>query len=256
MLYETLKLNEKYIEKIAKREIYAVLVKRFITPSLAAELAEKIMSRGYEYYENATEIGRIGMAFYETERDPNKIASYFDKAAENIADLRERCSPLLCPIDLLRCTLDEIWPAGALLETLYGKKMFVGLSRVVEPNITFLAHHDIFSKDAPDCFKAHSLEAQIACNIYLKMPVDGGGLQMWETQLSPVEFDSMRQNSYGIPPANLGEPSLTIQPEPGDLILFNSQLMHAVEAGGSSPRLSLSCFVGYRGPSTPLSFWS
>jgi hypothetical protein len=47
------------------------------------------------------------------------------------------------------------------------------------------------------------------------MPVDGGGLQMWETQLSPVEFDSMRQNSYGIPPAeSLVNHHLLSKPEP------------------------------------------
>lgn len=66
----------------------------------------------------------------------------------------------------------------------------------------------------------------------------------------------MRGDSYGIDPALLGEPTLEICPSPGDLIIFNSKRMHAVSPGSDDLRLSLSCFVGYRGPATPLSFWS
>lgn len=44
--------------------------------------------------------------------------------------------------------------------------------------------------------------------------------------------------------------------EEGDLVLFNSRRMHAVTPGSDKPRLSLSCFVGYRGVASPLTFWS
>lgn len=256
MLFKAKSLTMPSIEQLARKEVMAVHIKEFIKPELAAELAEKILLQGYRGYTNAPSIGRIGMDFYETEGDVNRLASYFDQASNHQADLRDRCAPLLSPIDLLRCTLDEAWPAGAMLETLYGRKMYVGLSRVVEPGVTFLAHHDIFAKDAPDSFLAHSLQAQLACNIYLKMPKDGGGLQIWEREMAPSKFDAMRQTSYGIDPSHLGEAKIHIEPEPGDLILFNSHLMHAVMPGKEDPRLSLSCFVGYRGPAAPLTFWS
>lgn len=241
---------------LARRKVMAVHVKAFIPPALAEELSRKILRQGYQHYANAPSIGRIGMAFYETEGKARRMARYFEQAARHQADLRERCAPLLSPIDLLRCTLDELWPAGAMLESLYGKKMYAGLSRVVEAGVTFLAHHDIFAKDAPDHFATHSLQGQMACNIYLHMPEEGGHLQIWDREMSPDEFDAMRQDSYGIDPAQLGTPQLDIQPMPGDLILFNSQRMHAVTAGNGGLRLSLSCFVGYRGPAAPLTFWS
>ncbi|OKP04828.1 2OG-Fe(II) oxygenase [Xenorhabdus eapokensis] len=142
------------------------------------------------------------------------------------------------------------------LKTLYGKKMYVGLSRVVIPGVTFLAHHDIFAKDAPDSFKAKSLQAQFAANVYLSMPSEGGALQIWKDELSTEEFDAMRGDSYGIEPYLLGEPALEIRPEIGDLLIFNSRCMHSVTAGVDDLRLSLSCFIGYCGTENLLSFWS
>jgi hypothetical protein len=138
------------------------------------------------------------------------IEDYFDRATRNIAELRNRCAPYSSPVDTLRCMFDEAWPAGAHLESLYGRKMYVGLSRVVKPGVCFLAHHDIFAKDAPDSFQARSLEAQFACNVYLNMPTEGGALQMWDHDISPEQFDEMRGDSYGIDPALLGTPSLDI----------------------------------------------
>ncbi len=92
--------------------------------------------------------------------------------------IEKTLTPYVSPIDLLRCVLDEVLPAGAQLETLYGRKMYVGLSRVVKPGVTFLAHHDIFAREVPDNFQAHSLQAQRAANIYLSMPNEGGALQI------------------------------------------------------------------------------
>jgi len=256
MLLEASALSASDIEKLARREVLAIRIRNFVPSDTAAKLGKNILSQGFEKYINAPSIGRIGMAFYEAENKPPLVADYFESADGNIDELRRRCAPYLSPIDLLRCKLDEIWPAGAQLETLYGKKMYVGLSRVVKPGVTFLAHHDFFEKDAPDSFKAKSLLAQFAANVYLSMPSDGGALQIWKQDISPQEFDEMRGDSYGIGPSLLGAPSLEVRPEEGDLLLFNSRCMHAVTAGNDDLRLSLSCFVGYRGPASQLSFWS
>lgn len=256
MLVELERLEYDAIKKLVREDILAVCVRNFVVEDVAVKLSKQIMGCGFQRYLNAPSIGRIGMAFYEAENQPQLMADCFEKAFDNIDELRKRCAPYISPIDLLRCVLDEVWPAGAKLETLYGHKMYVGLSRIVKPGVTFLAHHDIFAKDAPDSFHAHSLQTQIAANVYLSMPWEGGVLQIWDQELSPKAFDKMRGDSYGIEPAVLGEAALEVCPRAGDLILFNSRRMHAVTPGKGSVRLSLSCFVGYRGPATPLTFWS
>jgi len=256
MLIEIDRMEFNALEKLVREEILAIRVRNFIAKNISEKLSEQIIGRGFQKYLNAPSIGRIGMAFYEAENRPELMEDYFRNASKNIDELRNCCVPYASPIDLLRCILDEVWPAGSRLETLYGRKMYVGLSRVVEPGITFLAHHDIFAKDAPDSFQAHSLQAQIAANIYLSMPSEGGALQIWDQQLSPKVFDEMRGASYGIEPAALGEATLEVCPEAGDLILFNSHRMHAVTPGIDNIRLSLSCFIGYRGMAEQLTVWS
>ncbi|MGH8811843.1 MAG: 2OG-Fe(II) oxygenase [Advenella sp.] len=256
MLVELENLEYEGIQKLLKNKVLVVCVRHFVNKEIAAILSKKIIGPGYENYLNAPSIGRIGMAFYAAENKAPLLENYFDEAFENIEELRRRCFPYASPIDLLRCKRDEVWPAGAHLETLYGRKMYVGLSRVVRPDVTFLAHHDIFAKDAPDSFHAHSLLSQLAANVYLLMPTKGGAIQIWDQQLPPAEFDAMRGNSYGIDPALLGTPTLEVRPNEGDLILFNSRCMHAVTPGSEKLRLSLSCFIGYRSPAMPLTLWS
>jgi hypothetical protein len=256
MLLETKKLNQHALKQLASGEVLAIRIKEYLSSDLSRKLADKIMMSGYAHYINAPSIGRIGMAFYEAENEPELLNTYFEQAHGHIENLRERCLPYTSPIDRLRCELDEAWPAGANLENLYGQKMFIGLSRVVEPDVYFLAHHDIFAKDAPHSFHAKSLQAQFACNVYLDMPDEGGELEIWEQEMLPAEFDALRGDSYGISPELLGKPSLRLKPNCGELILFNSRKMHAVAPSVNSSRLSLSCFVGYRGDHAPLTFWS
>ncbi|MDR5875859.1 hypothetical protein [Vreelandella gomseomensis] len=125
MLIELDDLKQGAVERLAREEVLAVRVRHFIDEDIAARLSEQIMERGLQKYLNAPSIGRIGMVFYEAENQPPLIANYFESVFDNINELRKRCAPYVSPIDLLRCVLDEIWPAGAQLQTLYGRKMYV-----------------------------------------------------------------------------------------------------------------------------------
>ena len=49
---------------------------------------------------------------------------------------------------------------------------------------------------------------------------------------------------------------VVLTPETGDLIIFNSRNLHAVRPAAGGPRVTLSCFLGYRGATEPLTYWS
>lgn len=241
---------------LAAGKLLVLQVRGFVSASLCATLADRAIDHGYASYLNVPSVKRIGMAFYETEARPELVETYFSQARRHISDFRRACAPWISPIDELRCMLDELWPHGAMLQTLGRRKMFVGLSRRVDPGTTFLAHHDIFAQDAPGFEEASSLLSQLGANVYLQMPAVGGALMMWRRELPPAEFDALRGDDYGLPVERLGPPDFAVTPEAGDLLIFNSRKLHAVSPGAGQSRLTVSCFIGYRGLSEPLTFWS
>lgn len=249
-------LNAGHIQRLARGECMVVRVRGFLGEHACKTIAAGAMDLGYKPYLNVPSVRRIGMAFYETEGRPELIEKYFSLVQENANQMRRACAPAASPIDVLRCTLDEIWAPGAQIQTFQGRKMFVGLSRMVEPGTTFLAHHDIFEQDAPGVPEATSVLAQFGANIYAQVPDTGGELLMWNMNMPCDEFDRRRAGEYGLRVETLPPPDLALKPSTGDLFIFDSRKMHAVAPPIERPRLALSCFVAYRGDHQPLTYWS
>src|SRR5262249_44274644 len=151
------------------------------------------------YYANANDIGRVGMAFYESNENQELRCRYYTQAVATIWDIRATCSPFLSPIDRLRLELDETWKPGAMVESLEGHKMFVGLSRVFQEDSEALPHDDILARDAPGIIHARELHTQFGANVYLRMPEHGGELELWGRRFSPEEHSAFQlAGSYGL----------------------------------------------------------
>jgi len=249
-------LSYDHLKSLAHGNVRVLHLREFTSKSVSKAISGGQVELGFEAYINVEQVRKIGMAFYETECKPELLEKYFSIARENQMAFRKACAPFGSPLDTLRCLLDEIWPAGAHLQKIHGKKMFVGLSRMVEPDTTFLAHHDIFSEDAPSEFEAESLKAQFAANIYFQVPRNGGELLMWHRRMTTEEFDQRRKGDYGIAIDELPPPDVVVKPESGDLLIFDSRRIHAVASPKDDPRVAVSFFIGYRGDDQPLTYWS
>lgn len=236
-------------------EVLVLRVPNFASEELCRRVTDQIQAVGYEDYVNAPTLGRIGMSFYETGGKQERIDHFFETAMSNIHVLRDACAPYACPIDVLRCSLDEMWPTGSNLQILGGKKMFVGLSRNMRPGTPMLAHHDMFGRHSKEP-EANDVLRQMAANVYISLPEVGGELVMWKNEITDAEFLARRGDKYGMFHEDLGEPDLVVKPQLGDFILFNARKMHGVAAGSGCDRLTFSCFVGYRGDDKPLTVWS
>lgn len=256
MVVDRQSLNSSHIKKLAHGECMLLHIRSFLDENACKIISSGAIELGYSPYLNVPSVRRIGMAFYETEGKPELIERYFALVGENTEKMRRACAPAASPIDAFRCALDEIWEPGAHLQTFNGRKMFVGLSRLVEPGTTFLAHHDIFEQDAKGASEATSVLAQFGANVYAQAPDTGGELLMWDMNMSPEEFDRLRGSEYGLHVETLPAPDISIKPSTGDLFIFDSRKMHAVAPPIERPRLAISCFVAYRGDDMPLTFWS
>lgn len=249
-------LTAEHIRLLAKNEIRVIQVESFASKKTCEIIANGAIELGYKPYINVDSVRRIGMAYYETEHEEHLIREYFASAATCLEKMRRACDPVGSPMDTARCLLDEVWPAGANLQTLFGKKMFVGLSRLVEPNTTFLAHHDIFADDAPGMAESESVISQFGANVYVQMPDRGGELLMWHRNMTIAEFDEKRKGQYGISIDDLPEPDVVLKPNTGDLLIFDAHKLHAVASPKDRQRLALSFFIAYRGDDKPLTYWS
>jgi hypothetical protein len=199
---------------------------------------------------------RFGIPFYDTHGNPDVLELYYSQAVAVQRRLRQIFAPFQSPIDKMRIELQEVWPSGALPENLDGRSLFVGLGRVFEHDIEGLPHQDVLRRDSPEP-KARTIQAQLGSNIYLQCPASGGELEVWDLYLSDEEFAQLKTpGSYGIERFKLSEPTVVISPQPGDLILFNSESVHAVRAIHGRTRVSVSSFIGYRGFDAPLTTWS
>lgn len=243
---------------LAEGKIMGIHVKNFYPKNILDEATKKVNQNKINYYLNAPDIGRIGMAFYETEMNASLLNNYYKSAKENLLIARQIFSPYLSPIDKLRLDLEEMWTPGANIENIHDQKMFVGLFRKIQPGVSMLPHQDDIRVDSNYNPITLEIKGQIAANIYLQMPAigKGGNLELWDFSLTDNKFNEMRGSNYGISRDKLPPPTQIISPEVGDLVLFNARRLHAVRECDTSERLSVSCFIGYRSRNKPLTYWS
>ena len=249
-------ISQDSLQLLINGNTQVLVIKNFISENSCKYISEGLKNHGYDDYINAPAVGRIGMSYFETSLKDNLVEHYFKNAIKNIYALREACYPYACPIDTFRCIMDEEWLSGCTLQSLYNKKMFVGLSRCIKPGMPLLAHHDMFARHAPNTPETDSLISQFGVNVYIDVPETGSELAMWHDEISDAEFLEKRGTQYGMSIEPLGEPDFTVKPENGDLILFNARKLHAVLPGEDKDRLTLSAFFGYRGIDNPLTVWS
>tara|TARA_R110001583_G_scaffold181005_2_gene338218 strand:- start:885 stop:1697 length:813 start_codon:yes stop_codon:yes gene_type:complete len=256
-------LDNDSINKLFTSEYMAIRIKNFFTPEVSRTLAEKYCKHpDFGKYANAKLIGRVGQAYFEgLEGEANKEL-YRDKSRDWLASLRSACAPYIQPMDRLRLELDEAWINGARLANIQNRntKAFAGLVRVFEEGSGTEIHQDKASWDAMeiDGFETE-ITMQLAANVYLELPSQGGSVDLWDLSLKKHEYEEKRNNgSYGVNPKELGlgNPEAHFSPQIGDLWIWRADKLHRVNDAGKGRRVTQSCFIGYRGTNRELIIWS
>lgn len=256
-ILKTSSLTYPDLKKLLNNEVMAISIENFTSVDVCKEVADKILNnQKYKYYDYAQNVvGRYGMSFSEGVSEA-KRNEYYSQSLPTVTEIRSFFSPYLAPLDQLRLRLDEICPSGAKLEQIEeNKTMFVGLCRVIDPDKIVLPHQDDIRWDH-DLDIVANLISQLAVNIYLKVPEVGGELELWDYGFETKE-EYLRQadGSYGIAKVKLLSPVVQMTPKVGELIIFNPRNLHCILPGNES-RMSQSCFLGYRGDNSPITYWS
>jgi hypothetical protein len=247
-------LTEDSLRGLINRSVDVIHVPGFYPKDLSAEFADKVAGHGeLEAYKVQNALKRLGMGYVDVGGDEENAERYHSVAQQSIWAIRDLVYPRMTPLDQFRLLLEEVWTPGASIQVIDGKKSFVGTCRVIEPGANMLPHNDRLARMLKD--GNSGLTGQLAVNIYLDMPPSGGDLELWLAEPNE-EQDRRQKTTDGIDRSELGEPRLVVRPGNGDLVLFNSLLIHCVSPGVGARRVTMSCFVGYSGDDQPLTYWS
>lgn len=254
------KVTADAVLQLATGKASAIRIANFLPAKSCKAITKLVLaSELHGAYDNAPRIHRVGGAFFEAGDSTAAALAYLDKAPGWIETMRRECAPHPLPMDVLRLHLDEIWPGSAQLTRMSGRQMFAGLIRRFQPGAGAEPHQDHLEWDARTAgIDDHPyFDAQLAANIYMKVPPRGGELVIWPVGLTRTQYEAARiPGSYGVRKELLEGTPLVLPPRAGELIMFSSRNTHEVKPSSGGDRVASSNFIGFNGLYRPLSLWS
>lgn len=134
----------------------------------------------------------------------------------------------------------EAWGAPVGSARVAGRDVYRGIVR--ENTHGAPPHWDDLAREFPADFLRPRPLVQLAFNLYLSMPADGGQTRIWPRRWVP-EDDEHRVGSCwaGLP---LPGPPLIVEPQAGDALLFDPRNYHEVIEAAAGWRITLSFYLG------------
>lgn len=249
-------LKIEHIHALNDRSVLAVRIKKFFPANLCERFTEMLLSDhpAVNGYAVAPDILRSGLSLYDTVGDAELREEYFSQWKTLMSEERRLLGYLLSPINKLRLELGELTSHGFRLETLDGRLLGMGSSRIFRDGAGAEPHIDCKALDVPDCSEAKTIECQIAGNCYTQLADAGGELEILDLEPTAAELADLATDTYALNRIKLPDPALVLSPELGELILFRSTNIHAVRPS-IGVRVAQSCFLAYRSNS-PITGWS
>ncbi len=238
-------------------EIGAVRIPNFVSANFCRSATAGIKAHGIGFYDNVhPRVGRIGITQNEHKNRPDGKLEYFEKVV-NAHELRKRI--LQESGDCLTFVMDflqSLWEGkvGLAFEEDLQKFYFAGLVRVIH---RALLHFDWAQWDARG-WDIERISAQLSWNIYLQTGLVGGATRIYQRLWQESDEVYRIPGSYGYDTTFIRDcESVTLYPEPGELVLFNSRNFHEVEqTEGEEERITISSFIGWLESTNQLVFWS
>jgi hypothetical protein len=248
----------QHLDAMCKGSEFALVVKRYADQTLCAEIAKRVRDAIEKHRASGSSIYVTdAIPFFNAIENDERYKTYFSTSLSYMRHMREICSPFLSPADKVRLDLDEIWPFGAGVMDLQGKKMVFGITRIWKLGSEGLPHQDVLHRELPSEAKAMMVTRQFGINIYLTTPKKGGQLEIWNRIIEDEEWRRLGvPGSYGFSRDILPSEPTVIEPEAGDLIVINTQHVHAIKPVSSGDRITTSGFMAYFGDNRPIELWS
>ncbi|MFD8478609.1 putative 2OG-Fe(II) oxygenase [Kitasatospora sp. NPDC059673] len=247
-------LTADHILRLAAGVLGAVRIRNFAPLQDCADVMASLETCELGAYDEALiypRIAKLGPAAYDFYSAYGLDKTYWEHAEQS----RATRSTLLRggdPMDVAVERLQRAWGGELIPATSGGRPMFSGMIREITKGAKI--HFDEIVREFPGAMDAPPASF-LTFNWYLSMPSSGGETVVHRHRWQPS--DEQYRDGYGYVDASVeGLPSVTVAPETGDAILFDSRNFHAVlPVDGEGRRVSLSFFLGVTGRG-PLALWS
>lgn len=247
LVKQSTEITSADIQALSQNRLAFLVIPSFVPLLTAERVSYKILTeKEVEEYRNAQGVVKVAdqMALFETTGSVEEKKRYFANAALWNRQVRELFAPEISPLDKLIGMLSK--NTGRPAEFLQADEgsCFAGLIRVL--NKGALAHEDKLERDMKELSLKTRYCSQLAFNVYLQMPLQGGDICVWDRSMETEEYNKAIGDSYGIDPEKLGPPSASYRPKAGEGIFFNPRNLHAVKKCDDQwkQRITISCFVG------------
>lgn len=256
-------INKDVLTKLFTNEICILKIPAFCDAFLCKKLTEWLI-----HHQELTEypyvmkqptgvksiyygVDRVGVPYNSTYGNLAQKEKYYREALTGIRAYRNASYPYLSPIDRIRVELDENWTQGANLASFEGTKMFIGIGRLMQSQLSHLTELQPHCDSVPTEYV--NLIGQFSANIYLSVPETGGALEIWDVPPIPTNVihhsDPHKDWRSELPG------SIIVKPEQGDLLLFNTRRPHAITRFPEGTRVASQCFIGLH-ENHALSMWT
>jgi hypothetical protein len=231
---------------LVKQVLGCIRIKNVVSTSNAKKLVFNAMKKG-RIHDRLEGLMIAGNTYYQSAQG-GKISDRYFENSDSFATWIRKISNGLSILDSVIGIFSSMHHLGispAALDD--GRLMPPAIFRIypADKNVEILPHQDILHWYINSNI-AKSLDGQAGWNIYLDIPSKGGELLIYDNKLNEKDYNSLANGNYGIPWEVAGEPLLRIVPDIGELILIDSQRLHAIKAcSGQGYRVTLSGFLGY-----------
>jgi hypothetical protein len=249
-------LKKSHIDALAGGRTPAIRLKNFCSAAVRKTMLDTFMSDNEQAtHPAAYDAGwSIGLSVSAALRSAEYAAQYLDEEERVRAKIRGASGDAASPLDKLTAELFGAWPHGVSGSSFPGLgRMHTATVRALKANVDLLAHTiDLGLKQFagwPEFFG--KLRAVFSCNLYLQCRAPGGQLLLYLRRLPEDEIARLKGDGYGIPLELLGEPAVILQPEEGEVIIFESTKLHGV-AASEHPRVTMGGFIFIPKSETPI----
>lgn len=235
-------LSRDSLLRLAAGTLGAVRVPAMLTPQACERITAQLDGTEFSTYDERRiwpPIAKFGPAVYDYYLDGELRPEYWQDARE-AEEQWARAVGADDPMDTLVAQIAASWDGPVSRATVGGQRLFAGMVRELKGDPRM--HFDEVVREFPGVFD-HTPVAQLGFNCYISLPEDGGELNVFRRRWRPADDED--RIGFGWSQTIVArEPGLTLTPELGEGIFFDTRNYHFITPNTNGRRLTIAFFVG------------